>query len=123
MQRNTALIYFSNCFGYSHNTYAKYNVLLLIPKLRGEGYLRAPFGGQHSNERYWDFIGEMRLGGDVTDCDGYVSIDLRLSNDGERIKAPEIIYAAVRKVFQQVENFKLTSHYDIMTIVINQQKK
>ena len=47
-------------------------VSILIPKRRGVGYLKAPFGGHHCNDAYRAFTSEIQS--DCFDIDGYLFV-------------------------------------------------
>lgn len=47
-------------------------VLFLIPKKRGKGFLKAPFGGHHCNDYYFAFKNLCDY--DCVDIDGYLEV-------------------------------------------------
>ena len=76
----------------------------LIPKSRGKGYLKAPFGGEHSNDRYHAFMNEMDcdLYFDAFDVDGYLHVefkDYRIKNQNEHLPYFENMAKLLLKLF------------------------
>lgn len=91
-------------------------IAVLIPKRKGEGFLKSPFGGHHSNKYYWDFMNKMtneRHFKDVSDIDGcaYVSTYLCYYEEGFD-KHEENILKALESVFKHVNGFERITRHD-----------
>jgi ABC-type tungstate transport system permease subunit len=63
-------------------------LLVLIPKKRGKGYLKSPFGGHHRNDKYNEFLtlDDQHDTSELNDVDGYLHISLRSFADPEKTK-------------------------------------
>ena len=83
-------------------------VAILIPKKRGVGYLKSPFGGHYAGEKYKEFCSlNLTYAGDAFDIDGYLSIGLGLNSwDADYIKAVTEIMEGVISIFPQCCGFK-----------------
>ena len=87
-----------------------YNMYVLIPKKRGEGFLKYALGGHHGNDKYRELIYHDVVSeyfGDVTDVDGYVSIEMKGHglDDTFKSKASEV-RAVIKELFPQIRNWK-----------------
>ena len=83
-------------------------ISILVPKKRGIGYLKSPFGGHHCNKHYFEFTSlNLTYVGDCCDIDGYLSIDFRLNQwDEEYQFAINEIMTGIVTVFKQCEGYK-----------------
>jgi hypothetical protein len=88
---------------YTHN-YAE--ILFLIPKLRGSGYVKAPFGGHHGNAHYLSIMDRLSNIDFVSliDVDGYVCFDFDKSGHYE--SDLEAIKTAIKEEFKRVTEFE-----------------
>jgi len=94
------------------------SISLLIPKQRGSGYLKSPFGGHHSNERYWRFLEAIGQLTQVDDIDGYVNVSTRyLGQFDDKEEFEKKVMEAVIKVFPQVEKYEEIQHAEFWKIV------
>ena len=85
-------------------------IAILIPKIRGGGYLKTPFGGRHSNDKYKLFE---RANIDLVnyhqtnDIDGYLHIATEISyfDDGHEAVVKEVI-DFLKDIFPQIDSWK-----------------
>lgn len=87
-----------------------YEISILIPKFRGAGFLKSPFGGHHINKRYYELYNlfEMEIGinnapRSIIDIDGYVALEFSTSRPP---KAANLYLDEVLKVFPYCTGYK-----------------
>lgn len=99
------------------------NLCILIPKLRGDGYVKAPFGGHHANEKYREITHYNDLPiKDIEDCDGYVSVSFSVSRWSDTFT---LIIGEVQehfeKVLPRIKKWEKLSHKEFMEqVMINE---
>ena len=82
-------------------------VAILIPKKRGTGYLKSPFGGHHANDKYREFGDYTIKGkGDSVDIDGYLFVEISFSSwEPAYDQCVKEIMEALCEIFPQVEGY------------------
>lgn len=83
-------------------------VAILIPKKNGDGYLKSPFGGHHSNNKHKEFTDLKNNNiGDCCDINGYLSVGIRVQwwQDGYNETVTDILNEIVR-LFPQCSGYK-----------------
>ena len=83
-------------------------VAILIPKKRGVGYLRSPFGGHHTNRQYFDFCDYNIKGkGDSVDIVGYLVVGISFySLQPEYDQCVKEIMEALCEIFPQADGYE-----------------
>lgn len=83
-------------------------VCVLIPKKRGKGYLKSPFGGHHANLQYRKFNqSNLEKVGDCVDIDGYLSVDIRANSWGkDYYDVVHSIMDELMDVFPQIKGYE-----------------
>jgi len=102
------------------------SMIVLIPKRKQKGYLKAPFGGTHANDLYWNFLsldGQQYIN-NCCDIDGYLEITLNIfdnnNQDEEYKKAIKQILKDLIKVFNHCDSFeKINNRNEIFDIILN----
>ena len=83
-------------------------VAILIPKKRGNGHLRSPFGGHHANRQYIEFCDHnIRGKGDSVDIDGYLVVGISFHQfEAEYEQCVKEIMEALCEIFPQADGYK-----------------
>jgi len=83
-------------------------VAILIPKLRGVGYLKSPFGGHHANFKYREFgYHNIKGKGDSVDIDGYLFVEISFNSwQPEYEQCVKEIVEALCEIFPQAEGYE-----------------
>lgn len=95
------------------------DLVVLIPKLRGVGYVKAPFGGHHSNQYYRAFMMfdfPLHYFG-CCDADGYLIIPLTFNTQQEHKELVENVLKALIEIFPRISEFKKIEWNDYFDIV------
>lgn len=93
-----------------------YQLAVLIPKKKGDGFLKSPFGGHHCNDYYRKFTSLAPRGtGDCVDIDGYLAIGVSYNPSQRLVKD---ICSALKKTFPHISNFKEIGHDKFYSIVL-----
>lgn len=84
------------------------SVCVLIPKKRGKGYLKSPFGGHHANLQYRQFNqSNLEKVGDSVDIDGYLSIEIRANSwDKDYYDVVHSVMDELMEVFPQIKGYE-----------------
>jgi hypothetical protein len=99
---------------------------ILIPKVKGVGYVKSPLGGHHSNEKYKDLLSlHIENLGDVDDIDGYVHLTQRgrfNKWDDGYVAYMDNIKKAFTDLFPRIKDWKVLDWGKFMDVVIVNQK-
>jgi hypothetical protein len=100
------------------------DINILIPKIRGKGYVKSPFGGHHSNDKYKE-LSRFNIDMDVSDIDGYVNIhtSYRINQwDDAFNDYVNNIKKVFEELFPRIKSWKEIELRQFMDIVIKGEK-
>ncbi len=106
------------CLLYFTGVYER--IEILMPRERGKGWLKSPFGGHHTNSFYWDFL-NLRIPyvGDCYDINGYLSICFSKHNhESDFNESVQLVLDGLKEVFSQILSTKELSHDEFYSLII-----